>query len=865
VDPQPFGDDHPSSFMGALYSADMPNTETSHDDYRSLDDLTRTHRAGVAWSAPVHVPSVRLRWRAGWSSQRFRVVYLDWQGWQPACEWAAAGQIEERIIDREVLGVAIEQAPGGGPKKAPGTLRLAALSLPGPGTLRVHRQGVWHTPQMPLAEDGSRQTVLDISDADRLAVSGERARISLDLIHAGGVGDPAQLTAWLSQPTLLSVDGAPVPCARWLDTRHCDPVGGWCRVVLEPAHPVVDAEVHLPVGIHATGLIALGDDAPSGAHVAPSAAAPPSSINDHPDTHTLAAAERVTHPLQHAASLGRPGDDARIGLLPSGRIAVRLGVHAHVLHLAVAIDGIRVDADWRHTGFLQRTAGPLTVSVDPRGIRLDAQCAHEAQITLYVSAREGLWPRAIPLAPFGLSFSTPDSLLDGIQWTRRARHLSLYLHHEAGQSERLARLTMTAPPGFQRRLDRLLEEAALFVQADSRVCYGLFPSVYADAIFGLEEDYLFRGLAFWGAGTTGLSAFRRTYLTPRHLDKRHYLHDLRNGLTPWQLWHLMRLTDTPAHALTPGEIELLRSTATWTLEQRERTADATGEVVDGFRVFPGLLPPFRYGGDLDFPTQSLYVNAANWCGLRAVAALTGDDHAEALADYRQAIIAAFEAVWNGSTQPLHSGGKDPGEYYQLMACGIFDPLDFFPPDHPIARRIDAQVEREGRLFSQLPRFDGWGAAPGIDAVYCHGYLINALRRGQVDIFHAGLCGLFAHAFDRELFTAREVGPIQIGRRDDGHWLPGRRLSRSEPCVGSVGVALMLLRHALVTEMGPNHLRCFGGLLPEWRTEALSVEAMPTLYGPVSLAWRPGQPPRIDAPAGCRIEWVDADGQVHPCS
>ncbi|MGK0358815.1 MAG: hypothetical protein ACI9U2_001109 [Bradymonadia bacterium] len=202
-----------------------------------------------------------------------------------------------------------------------------------------------------------------------------------------------------------------------------------------------------------------------------------------------------------------------------------------------------------------------------------------------------------------------------------------------------------------------------------------------------------------------------------------------------------------------------------------------------------------------------------------------------------------------------------------MTCGILDPLQFFAPNDPIGQRIDAQVANDAHLFSQLPRFNGWGAAPGIDAVYCHGYLINALRRGDRPTFWAGLCGLFAHAFDRDLFTAREVGPIQIDRVDAGHWLPGRRLSRSEPCVGSVGVALMLLRHAIVTEMDDEgrHLRCLAGLLPEWRGEPIEVIDLPTLSGRISIRMGAGHAPEIHAVGATRVEWVDANGTVHLCS
>lgn len=852
-DPQPFGDDHPSSFLGALYSPDMPNKETSHDDYRSVDDPTRTHRAGVTWSDPVHVDTVRLRWRAGWASRRFRVVVQEPMGWTPICEWAAAELIEIRTINRSITGVAIEQAPNGGPAKAPGTLRLAALSLPGPSPVEMLRDGAWHTPQMPLATDDSPWTVLDVSDADALRLVGTHDRISVDVIRAGGVGDAAAIERWLALPTVLSDGDTPVECGRWIDASHRDPAGGFTRIVLVPCRAVATPVVHLPPGPHALGILHLGAAHPSGEEFT-LRSQPTETQRDAPDALTLAAAEAITTPLRHAASLGRPGRDARIGLLPDGTVVLRARAHAHVLHLRVAVNGAPVRAPgWCWIRPLTRGFGPLSVVVDDAGVRLDVSLAAPGRISLAVCGREGLWPRPIVRVPFQHRWTAPPHPAGAWQAHLDCRRVTLRLVEDRGLALTLPRRSATLP--FQGRLDRLLEEAALFIQADHRVCYGLFPSVYADAVFGLEEDYLFRGLAMWGAGNVALKTFRRTYLHPDHLDKRHYLHDLRNGLTPWQLWHLLRLTGTDAGWLRAEEVELLRSCADWIITERAKTADATGAPnAGGWRIFPGLLPPFRYGGDLDFPTQSLYVNAANWRALEAVAAITGDDHAAELADYRAAIERAFEAVRDGDRQPLHSGGDDPGEYFQLMACGIFDPLEFFPPDHPTARRIDAQVLREGRLFSQLPRFDGWGAAPGIDAVYCHGYLINALRRGDREVFQAGLCGLFAHAFDRDLFTAREVGPILIGRRDDGHWLPGRRLSRSEPCVGSVGVALMLLRHALVTEMPtPGHLLIGAGLLDAWRTQPIRIAGLPTLYGPVDIDLTPGRPAQISAPGATRID------------
>ena len=61
------------------------------------------------------------------------------------------------------------------------------------------------------------------------------------------------------------------------------------------------------------------------------------------------------------------------------------------------------------------------------------------------------------------------------------------------------------PDPEQERLIRDLHaRSPLWLQGGYRASYGVFPSVYAEMTFGLEEDWLFQGLALWGASATRL-------------------------------------------------------------------------------------------------------------------------------------------------------------------------------------------------------------------------------------------------------------------------------------------------------------------------------------------------------------------------
>ena len=397
--------------------------------------------------------------------------------------------------------------------------------------------------------------------------------------------------------------------------------------------------------------------------------------------------------------------------------------------------------------------------------------------------------------------------------------------------------------------------------------YGLFPSVYAGDVFGLEEDWAIRALAMWGDPELALTTLRRTLLTAEHLTEAHYLHDLRRGLAAWQAWTLLGLIGRGVDALDRQEQALLRSCAEWVVAERARA-----KAHDTPGALPGLLPPARYGGDVSFSTQSLTTNAVAARGLRAAADLFGDPGwaAEAAA-LREAVLAGLDAVWDPASghQPLHSGGGAPGDYHQLLAAGILDPLDLFAPGDVRAARIDEGLERSGRLYRGLPRFDGWGAGECVDAHYALGWLLNALRAGRREVFWEGLNALVDDAMDPDAFCFREVSPIPACPLPPGPEVvvPGRRLSQSEPCVGGVGVALQLIRHAIVCELPEpdgrlgRRIRCLAGAPDGWWESGLHVVDAPTLAGPVTVRLAPGGPAQVYAPGAEAIELVGRDGAI----
>ncbi len=668
-------------------------------------------------------------------------------------------------------GVRVEQAAGCGSARYPGQLRIEALAVDFGAPVPL---AVWMGDERYLP---AMPPPVDLSDVHALELLAPRDATHAVLTAAQLGGNGEHLVAWWRE---AAPDG-------WSDTSQLGLSGGVVRLVT-PVDGATRIDTPHPCPLSLL-TIEFHSEAPPRSRESPGACEEPFGDSEP-------VLRRKCQPRHAKGLFGGVGraPDGRYELRPPGARSHALCLHVTVGESAIGLalaDGAwprPLDLDWRD-GVLRWPDGTPALEAPDRAL---SRGPHEWRL-------EGEGPVHLVQEDRPVLVPAPAQLPDG--WGDLAR--------------------------------ALVSESRVFFDGD-RVSYGAWPSVYHGDVFGLEEDYLLRGLAFWGLADAGAHALRATCLNAAHLDKRHYLRDLRNGLTPWQTEWMLRLS---GQTLSAAEQALLEACGDWTCAERARH-------VPGDR-FADLLPTFRFGGDVDDPAQAVYCDAVNCVGLAAL----GRDTTQ----YRAAIDAAF-AELDGERPGLHAGAGDPGDYYQLMAAGILLPVGYFAPDDPRAARIAAALEREDRLVCGLPRFDGWGPVPCIDAHYAAGYLLHLLEVGRRAEFWSGLCALRDRAMDPETLTFREVSPALEPPAWAEARVPARRLAQAEPCVGGPGVVLQLLRGALVHEIrGPDgrpdgRVRVLAGVPPDWLDAHLQFGPAPSWGGPVHLELRDGVLD-IDSPGG----------------
>jgi hypothetical protein len=811
--------------------------EEAHRDFRTVDDPEVDHHVTIRFDRPRAIAGVRVRFRSGYRPRR---VVVEPHG-------AALIDIEPETDDLQVpvratlAGFTLRMPAGCGALETPGVLRLRSLAitpaeaLGDPAEPRLELEafdGTRHAPAMPLSV-----VPLELSDHAALWIDADRPvrRVGLDLLHVDTVGSPDMLRAWLG--ALPAEVGRPTCRGPRVVLERAADASGPIRIPLPPWRAFVmrlealelDPEPLEP--LERVERAGVPDDWRR-------AAGDPLGEALRAGEWRVGAARALVEPPRHAASLGIPGADARVGVSPSGTLLLRPPPSAPRgrSHTGCVYADLRLGTP--NPRRIHQPDGLDLLGADGRRITLRIAgdvLRVEGAPSCHLDHFDGLSPLARDVQLDSAPLRWPDGRPFGRR-TGTALHFNLADGPGPLPPIRFAAVELPDPT-FDHILRGLFETAPRFLQRGAHTCYGIWPSVYAGDVFGLEEDYLFYGMALWGAAESGLAAFRATYLTDAHLAKSHYLHDLRNALTPWQAERLLAISGRRFVDLEPSEQARLLGLGEWI--RALRAADPLG-----------LLPPYRYGGDLSFPARALHTDAIGCVALARLADMTGDaTWAAEAADYRRAVDAALARVRDPETgfQPLHEGAGDPGQYHQLMAAGILAPVGYFPPGDARAAALLDGLEPQGRLVMGLPRFDVWGGDRfGLDAHYGVGHLLWALAHGRRDTFWTGLHGLVSAAMDPELFTFAEVEAVwPPGGRPPQGQLPGARLGQAAPCIGGPGAVLQLLRHAIVRALPeadgrPSaRLRLLDGIPPSWWAtgRALRVERLPTRCGPVTIEAR----------------------------
>ncbi len=465
--------------------------------------------------------------------------------------------------------------------------------------------------------------------------------------------------------------------------------------------------------------------------------------------------------------------------------------------------------------------------------------------------------------PSVVSALRPESLLDGFRryWT--------------GLMARSAEI-VTPEQRLNDAARNLLAQCMIVGLDGDTARYGAY---HYESYFGLEEGWTAVALAQFG-----LPEYARRImdymLSPACLDKANYHHQYRNGLAPWYAVDVARLTAD--REWLARWAQTLRACADWTVTQIQANQDPR---------WGGILPRHAYGGDIGMPAYSFYANATCWRGLHETAqamAMLGDQEAaarysDAAAKYRQRLIELADSLADRSG-PLpflpmsfglvHDGmARDREPTYQVLAADVpysdiwsylgnywnlfapcFQELRLFPVGDARSRWVPEYMEERGGILAGQVRF-----ANGLDAVYGKGYIQSLLDHGRRDRFVTSLYGVFSAAMSRTLFSCPEVSgifPLRTGNlpiwrehererwfwpyRYGGAWAQGWQNQEGEPLAACAGMALQLLRSALVredyAEDPPQDLRLLDGAPRHWLEPGSRVVArrMPTFFGEVSV-------------------------------
>lgn len=550
----------------------------------------------------------------------------------------------------------------------------------------------------------------------------------------------------------------------------------------------------------------------------------------------------------------------------------------------------------------QRSPGPrsspLVYAPEPTGYRWDPASRTVARAggeVVLLAETAGQWrgtplenhlvyPLALaPQQTVTLRFFLPDvsapvrssGELPGFSFARSAAGFTAWWRRKLTEG-----MTVDLPEPHLNEIFKNLLAQSLIITRDGEktVRYGAY---FYESYFGIEEGWPAVALAQAGYPREARQILT-AMLAPELMDKKNYHHQYRNGLEPWYAITIARLT---------GGLDWLRihapdleAAAEWTLKVTQENRDPK---------YAGLLPRHAYGGDISTPAYSFYANATCWRGLRDTALafrLLGQTEKAARYEreaerYHTRLLEFADGLVDRSTGlpflpmsfDIGSGGeyreKEPpyaflgldtpsthtwsflGNYWNLFAPMLLE-VKLFAPEDPRSRWIPDYMEQRGGIAAGLVRF-----TVGLDQIYGKGYYESLLEHGRRDRFWTSLYGVLAHGMSENLYSFPEVAGIWPLRSDNAalwretqrflwywyfHWnwgFTGAQMCEGEPLSAGPGMALQLLRMALVRETveqpAQDTLRLLDGVPPHWFEpgKRIAFRDAATFYGKVSLEAR----------------------------
>ncbi|MCW5981042.1 MAG: hypothetical protein KIT09_23370 [Bryobacteraceae bacterium] len=464
------------------------------------------------------------------------------------------------------------------------------------------------------------------------------------------------------------------------------------------------------------------------------------------------------------------------------------------------------------------------------------------------------------------SVKSPEELR-GFDWAASLRQFRAYWDRKLNEGMRIE----LPEPELNAIYRNLLAQSLITtLDGDSVVQYGAYSY---ESYFGLEEGWPAVALAQSGYPAEARKILS-IMLSPRHMDKKNYHHQYRNGLAPFYAVTIYRLTGDRAwlEEIAPA----LEAAAEWTIQ----TIDANTDPKYG-----GILPRHAYGGDIHTPAYSLYSNATCWRGLQDTALAfrilgrreQADRYQREADRYRKRLWDLADGLADRKSRPpflpmsfeVGEGAaymeKEPsyamlgidvpaantwvylGNYWNLFAPCFLE-LKLFENDDPRSAWVADYMDQRGGILAGLVRF-----TIGLDQIYGKGYYENLLERGQREEFLTSLYGILAHGMSENLYSFPEVAGVwplrtehaaawREHRRNFWDWgFQGWLNSEGEPLSAGPGMALQMLRMALVRETleetPQDELRLLDGAPRHWFAPGrkLAVDGARTFFGDVSLS------------------------------